>query len=158
MQEQMSCEQNRTVAYCSDIHWTIVYQVIGFGKAHKDIADHLNVDPSTVSRLIARFVQTGEVSKNKYPSNASMTKLTDIGKYFVLELVLDRPGIYLREIKEELFQATGIDVSEGRLCRYLEESGFTRQKMAVTATQRNELLREPSTCWIIYFQQTPSVS
>jgi len=46
----------------------------------------------------------------------------------LLELVLNRPGIYLREIKEELFQARGIDDGEGRLCHYFEESGFTRQK------------------------------
>jgi len=40
-----------------------------------------------------------------------------------------------------LFQATGIDISESRIWHYLDKWGITRQKMAVTATQRNDLLR-----------------
>ena len=36
----MSCERNRTAAYSLDIHWRIVYQVIGLREAHKDVAEH----------------------------------------------------------------------------------------------------------------------
>ena len=91
----MSCERNRTAACSLDIHLRIVYQVIGLGKAHKDVAEHLNVNPSNV---ITRFEQTGDVSKNKYPPNISVTKLSDIGKYYILDLVIEKPGIHLREI------------------------------------------------------------
>ena len=137
----MSCERTRTAAYSSDICWRILYQIIGLGKGYNDTASHLNVDSLTVHRIIACFEQTGDVSKSKCPPNAGVTKLTYIRKYFILDLVIDKPGIYLREIQEELFQATGIDISEGRICHYLEECEFTRQKMAVTASQRNDLLR-----------------
>lgn len=58
-----------------------------------------------------------------------------------MELSIDKPGIYLAEIQKELFQATGIDVSVSTICRTLQKNGFTRQKIAVTALQRNELLR-----------------
>ena len=56
----MSCERNRTAAYSLDIRWRIVYQVIGLGEAHKNVAEHLNVNPSTVHRIITCFEQTGD--------------------------------------------------------------------------------------------------
>ena len=89
----MSCESYRTAAYSSDIHWRIVFQVVGLGKSHENVAHHLNMDPSTVSRIVARFEQTGDISKNKYPPNTARTKLSDVGKSIILELVIDRPGI-----------------------------------------------------------------
>jgi len=55
--------------------------------------------------------------------------------------VIEKPGIYLNETKEELLQATGIDISEGRICRHLREWGFTRQKMSLAAIQRDEVVR-----------------
>ena len=115
----------------------------------------MNVDSSTVRKIIARFEQTGDVSKNKYPPNTGVKKVTDIRKFFILDLVIDKTGIYLREIQEELFQATGIDISEGRICHYLEECEFTRQKMAVTASQRNDLLRAQYLIDISIFSSHP---
>ena len=58
-----------------------------------------------------------------------------------LGTVIENPGIYLKEIKQKIYEETGTDVAESTLCRFLQNSGFTRQKMVTTAKQRNELLR-----------------
>jgi len=90
-----------------------VCQVIGLEKGHNDTANHLNVDPSTAHRIRVRFEQPGDVNL----PNTDVTKLTNIGKYFTLDLVIDKPGIYQQE---ELPQATGIRISEARICCYLQ--------------------------------------
>jgi len=94
---------------------------------------NLNADPSTVQRTVDRFMQTGDVQKRSYPQNFGNAKLIDIGKYLILDWVIEKPGIYLGELKEELLQATGIDISESTICRYLRKWGFTRQKLSLRA-------------------------
>ena len=86
------------------------------------------MDKSTVLRTVALFEETGDVHKRKCPPNAGMTKLTDLGKLIVLKVVISRPCIKLKEVREELRQTTGTDVNESTICRFLKESGFTRQK------------------------------
>jgi transposase len=55
--------------------------------------------------------------------------------------VLERPGIYLREIQTELFEITGANVSCSTICKLLSSVGYTRQKMKFAALQRDQLLR-----------------
>ena len=59
----------------------------------------------------------------------------------VLHIVLQHPGIYLREIQTELFELTGADISCSSICRLLSRVGFTRQKMKYAALQRDMRLR-----------------
>ena len=59
----------------------------------------------------------------------------------VLEIAIEKPGIYLREIKQFLMEETGTEVDTSTICRFLKESGFTRQKMIITAKQRSDALR-----------------
>ena len=66
-------------------------------------------------------MQTGDVEERFYPQNFENAKLTDIGKHLLLDWVIEKPGIYLRELKEELLQATGVDITESRICRYLKK-------------------------------------
>jgi len=138
----MSCERYRTIAYSSDIRRRIIHQVIGLKKTYRDVPSKLNVDPSTVQRTVDLFLWTGAVQKRSYPQHFGPDmKLTDIGKHFILDRVIEKPGIYLNEITEKLLQVTGIDNSEGRICRYLREWEFTRQKMSLAAIQRDEVVR-----------------
>jgi len=154
----MNCERYRTVAYSSDIRWSIIHQVIGLEKTYRDVTSKLNVDPSTVQRTVDLFLQTGAVQKRSYPQNFGPdTKLTDIGKHFILDRVIKKPGIYLNEIKDELLQATGIGISEGRICRYLREWGFTRQKMSLAAIQRDEVVRAEYILEMSLFSSHPDI-
>ena len=102
-----SCEENRTKAYAADLRWRMVYQARVQEKTYREIAANLNVDQSTVCRTVALFDETGGVCPKEYPSNLGTAKLTEIEKLLILELVLEKPGIYLREIQQELVHETG---------------------------------------------------
>ena len=59
-------------------------------------------------------MQTGDVEKRCYPQDWKC-KVHSIGKHLLLDWVIEKPGIYLRELKEELLQATGIDITKSRI-------------------------------------------
>ena len=59
----------------------------------------------------------------------------------ILHLVLEHPGIYLREIQKELSETTGADISAMSIFQFLHRVGFTRQRMRYAALQRDEQLR-----------------
>ena len=54
--------------------------------------------PCTVRRTLALFDVTGDVAKRDYPSShgSQVCKLTDVDKLLILEMVLDKPGVYLK--------------------------------------------------------------
>lgn len=81
-----------------------------------------------------RFDRTGNGTKKSYSyfSVRSQRKLTRPVELSILYVVLSHPGIYLCEIKSELLELTGVDVSLTSICR-LKLVGFTRQRMKYTA-------------------------
>ena len=80
--------------------------------------ENLNIDPSTVQRTIKLFETIGTVSKAEYPKGAShpFTKLMVIDEFLSLELVIERPGIYLHKIQQQIRDETGTEVS---VCNFL---------------------------------------
>ena len=120
-----------------------MYQAYGLGRSCEDIANRLSVHPCTVRRTLDLFDITGDVAKRDYPSShgSQVCKLTDVDKLLILEIVLDKPGVYLREIRYHLMEETGTQVDTSTICRFLKESGFSRQKMVVTAKQRSDTVR-----------------
>ena len=78
--------------------------------------------------------------KQSYPIEKLFRKFTAPAKYFVLHVVLERPGIYLREIRRKLLLKLGVDVVESTICTFLEKSSFTKQRFKLYAIQRDELL------------------
>ena len=103
-------------------------------------SQNLNVDQSTVRRIEKIFDQTGSVDFKPYPQSHrdGHKKLSQADEYFILQLVVEMPGIYLREIQHELWITNGTDVSEETVMRFLKTSGFTRKKLQHTAIQRSE--------------------
>jgi len=55
---------------------------------------------------------------------------------------MERPGIKLYEIHEEILNALSVNIHVSTICRFLNQSGFRRQKLRITATQRDEFLRQ----------------
>ena len=106
----------------------MVYQRFGLELSYRKIAANLNIDQSTVQRTIKLFEASGTVSKAEYPKGAShpFTKLTVIDEFLILELVIERPGIYLREIQQQVRDDTGTEVSISTICNFLHKNGFTR--------------------------------
>ena len=60
----------------------------------------------------------------------------------IFRLVIEKPGIRLREIQEELLDTLWVDISESAICRFLSKSGFTYQRLKVVAAQRDEYIRQ----------------
>ena len=68
-------------------------------------------------------------------------KLSDQEELIVLQLFLDKPGIYLREVQKELLDIIGTWISCATLCRAAQRFGLSRQKMRNIAIMRSEILR-----------------
>ena len=142
MATSSSCESKWSSVYSEDLRWRIIYQVKALGKNYREVALSLNVDASTVCRTSELFERTGDVSPKPHPStNLGTARLTEINKFLILELSINKPGIYLCEIQQYLHAQTGTEVDISTICRFLHASGFTRQKLAITAKQRSEFLR-----------------
>ena len=137
-----SCEPWRQSAYGEDLRWRMVWQKEGLGFTHRVIANNLNVDESTVSRTLQLFHTTGHVTKRSYQRNDTNKMLTTPVQLFILELVVSRPGIYLREIQRDLNNFLMLDVSLATICKFLHRSGFTRQRLRRVAIQQDIFLRE----------------
>lgn len=137
-----TCEPSRTSAYDEDLRWRIVWQSEILEYSQEVIAQNLNIHQSTVSRTLHLFNTTGSVRKRPYPKERAFRKLTDSCQLLIYHLVVQRPGIYLHEIQSELLNVLLVDVSIATICRFLHESGFTRQRLKHVALQQDALLRE----------------
>ena len=119
-----SCEASRTSAYSHDLRWRIVWQREALNMPVREVAGNLCVDPSTVSRITTLFRTTGDVAKKPYPSERASRKLTEPAQFFIIYLILDRPGIYLREVQLELQTQLGLNVSQSALCKFLHKTAW----------------------------------
>ena len=133
MATKTSCESKRSSAYSEDLRWRMVYQSLGLCLSYSDIAKNLCVDVATVKRTVKLYNQTGRVSKKEYNKSHLPRKLTETVKYYVIQLILQHPGIYLREIKAELQEILAVDLSESAIRGFLRSHGFSRQKMQMIA-------------------------
>ena len=136
-----SCEPHRTKAYSNDLRWRMVWQREVLEYSYKDISMNLNVDLSTVWRVVKFFRETGCVDKKGYPHERAFRKLTAPHELTIIHLVLSRPGIYLREIQVELWEAMGAEIGPSDICRFLHKVGFSRQRMKLVALQRDKEIR-----------------
>ena len=93
------------------------------------------------TELLTSFLSTGNVEKKKYDPNNLPRKLTDEVQFFIMHLVLDQPGIMLAEIQDEVLKVTNVELAQSTICQFLHRHNFSRQKMHITATRRDEALR-----------------
>ena len=77
---------------------------------------------------LALFEETGNVSPRGYPSYVGTARLTEMDKLIILELVIEKPGIYLREIQQELESWTGTVVDVSTVCRFFAYFWFQQTK------------------------------
>ena len=136
-----SCEPWRSSAYNVDLRWRMIWQRKALGLTYDTIANNLGVDKSTILRTVHLFNNTGSLLKKPYPKERASRKLTSLAQQFVLNLILQKPGIYLHEIQEELQHSLLLEVSMSTLCKFLHASGFTRQRLQTVASQLDKSLR-----------------
>ena len=119
-----------------------MWQFEALGYTHKKIAKHLSVDRSTVSRILKQFHATGTVMKKKYPKDRALRKLSDPAQLLILNLVINKPGIYLREIQRELLHVLLLEIEVSTICKFLHSNNFSHHKMCQVALQRDHFLRQ----------------
>ena len=104
------------------------------------VAQNLGIDKSTVSRIRQRFLTTGTLKKNTYPKDKAYRKLTPTAQMLILHIVVEKPGILLHEIQNQLLEVLLLEVDISTICRFLHKSGFTRQKLRYVALQQDDYL------------------
>ena len=88
------------------------------------------VHHSTVWRAVKKFETEGSVY-----SRGPQT-LTDAQMFTIIEVLLENPDMYLREVKSCLLQRTGSTVAESSVCRFVQRNNFSRRKLQQVARQR----------------------
>ena len=146
-----SCEPGRKSAYSNDLRWRMVWQREVLGYKYQTVATNLNVDLSTVWRVVRQFQNFGCVDKKHYSQSVSQ-KLTPPLELHLLHCVLMNPGIYLREIQQDLYQTTGTEISPSAICRFFQRVGFSRQKLKLVAKQRDDFLRAQFSCDVAMYK------
>ena len=110
------------------------------GKTISQVAREMYVSHSSVERFVHLYHSTGEVGP-KQQKHGPERMLDQFEEFTVLQSLLNNPGIYLREVQEELYEATGKWASCATVCRTEKRLGLTRQKMKRVAIGRSEVLR-----------------
>lgn len=109
-------------------------------KTIKEVCRALYVSHSTVERVVQLYRTTGDVTRVQQKPGPDTT-LSETDELVFLDLMLRYPGIFLREVQEQLCQITGTWVDCSTLCRTAKRLGLTRQKMRKVAIQRSDSLR-----------------
>ena len=132
----MSAEPQRKAPYLIDLRLRVVWQRLGKDLSFNKISKNLNIAASTACRIYCEFECKGHV----LPSDAlkqprrELRKLDDYMELFIIGLVLESPGLYLREICDKVKVISGIQVSECTVCRILHRHGCSRKRIRYIAT------------------------
>lgn len=108
-----SAEPNRKSAYTSDIAIRVVWMRLGMDLSFRSIVNRLQIGLGSAYRIYHRFEQTGEFAAQPRPESR---KLDDLHELNVIALVMVNPGLYLMEICQKIFEATGTTVSGPTVC------------------------------------------
>ena len=94
-----------------------------------------------MSPLLTGLRNSSVSKKSNYSSTHRPCKLTKPVQLTILHLVLEKPCIYLWEIQQEIQWLYALDISISTICMFLKQSNFSRKKMQLIASQRDEELR-----------------
>ena len=126
-----SLQHNMPNPYLLDLQWRIVWLYL----AHKHKTAVL-FSVSERSQAITRFQITGDVQPYKHHGPPLL--LGEFEQMMMFRTILDKPGIYLSKIQNELMRIFGVYVCVSTICRTLKIMGCTRQTMHRVALQRSD--------------------
>ena len=106
----------------------------------EDVAELMCVSVSSVYRYSQRYQATGDVGPF-VKRNGPVGELCEHEKLLLLDLALAKPGIYLRELQQELYSRTLHWIDTSTICRIMHRIGMTHQVIRHIALQRSELKR-----------------
>ena len=128
--------------YSLDLRWRVVWLHLFLLMPAKEVARLLFISERTVYRYSERFRITGDVRLFRQRSRYGPPReLSEFDELQLIQLILSRPGIYLRELQRELFYSTGNLVDMATICRVVKRMRMSRQKIKHIALQQSEILR-----------------
>ena len=128
------------VPYSEDLRWRAVWMHVFLKQEAEEVARVLMISPRSVFRYSERYTVTGEVrpfAKRSGPQR----ELSEFEEDFLLSIVLRKPGLYLRELQDEIYSALLHWVDCSTILRTLHRIGVSHQVMKHYAIQRSELRR-----------------
>ena len=109
--------------------------------SYQRIANTLYVHVSTVRRIVSRYNSFSDVTPTRYrPGPSRLLGQPDVYNV-ILEALLDRSNMYLHEIRELLFEKTGIQASITTIYRTLRRLGLTRKRLRRICMRQNDIRR-----------------
>ena len=126
-------------AYSVDLRWRVVWLHLVSGLSIAEISKLLFMCERSVRRYIELYHSTGDVECAKQTGPKCM--LTELEQLTVLQSLIAKPSIYLCELQEQLYDATGTWASLSTICRTVHRLGFTRKKLTKIAAQQSDELR-----------------
>ena len=130
-------------AYSDDLRCRVVLYYLQ-NRSARYIGRSLSISERTVNRIVSKFTRFGDIAPQRQQHGPS-SLLSDFEKVTVLQSLLEQPGIYLREVQEELF-SIGSVVSLSTICRTAKRLGLSRQRLKRIAMQRSEIQRARFLC------------
>ena len=94
------------VPYSLDLRWRIVWAYLTHRLSYARIAVNFAMSERTVRRYVALFQMSGDVERRRRKHGPKPM----LGEFFLFRMILQHPGIYLSEMKEEISNASGVGV------------------------------------------------
>ena len=91
------------------------------GLSFRDIATRLQIGLGTAHRIY-KFEET-EIAPIKPGPRPNLHKLDEIHELYILGLLVENHGLYLRELCRYIYTATGKNVSGSKVCSVLQKNG-----------------------------------
>ena len=127
------------VPYSLDLRWRIVWLNL-HGRRAAEIAQTLSISERTVRRCLDKFQQSGDVKPLAH-RNEPEKLLSPFELLEILKLLSETPSMYLKEIKQKLYDKFGVNISVPTIFRALRYTGYTRQVITHVALQQPDELR-----------------
>ena len=112
LSEVKSCKSSSKVisampkSYSVDLRWRAVWQHLVRGLSYAEIGELLFMSERSVRRYVELYHSTGDVEgvKQKHGPDCLLTEFEQLN---VLQSLIAKPNIYLSELQEHLYDATG---------------------------------------------------
>ena len=139
--------------YSLDLRWRAVWLHLIRQMSYAEIAELLFMSQRSVQRYVYLYQSTGDVEPRKQRHGPERL-LSEFEQITVLQSMIDRPGIYLAELQQQLNDATGIWVHISTICRTVQRLGFSRKRLQHIALQRSDEKRAQYMAEISIFDPT----
>ena len=110
------------------------------------IAQNLNVAVSTVHCIYRLFEESGTVDPLSPRKRLDCRRLDLRSELYVVGVILKNPSMYLGELRLEVMQVFGIEISPSTVCRTLKRYGLTRKKIRQHSICSTSSVYKPVCC------------